>query len=66
MKSLIISAILKMSKCEKYYDFDNDVSNDLNARRYHQLVDMMNFFNTDFDEKKYWAYGCNCLIIGTV
>ena len=36
----------------------------LQSRRYHQLVDMMNLFNPDFDEKKYWAYGCNCLIIG--
>ena len=38
---------------------------DINVRRYMQLADMMNFFNPNFDEKKYWAYGCNCLIIGT-
>ena len=38
---------------------------DINVRRYIQLADMMNYFNHDFDEKKYWAYGCNCLIIGT-
>ena len=37
---------------------------DVNVRRYSQLADMMNFFNQGFDEKKYWAYGCNCLIIG--
>ena len=25
---------------------------------------MMDYFNDDFDERKYWAYGCNCLILG--
>jgi len=33
-------------------------------RRYSQLVDMMANYNSDFDERKYWAYGCNCLILG--
>lgn len=33
-------------------------------RRYNQLTDMMKFENPDFDERKYWTYGCNCLIIG--
>ena len=33
-------------------------------RRYSQLVDMMGHYNPDFDERKYWAYGCNCLILG--
>ena len=33
-------------------------------RRYVQLVDMMAHYNADFDERKYWAYGCNCLILG--
>jgi len=33
-------------------------------RRYSQLVDMMSHYNNDFDERKYWAYGCNCLILG--
>lgn len=33
-------------------------------RRYSQLMDMMNNFNPDFDERKYWTYGCNCLILG--
>ena len=33
-------------------------------KRYSQLVDMMEHFNADFDERKYWAYGCNCLILG--
>ena len=25
---------------------------------------MMEHYNADFDERKYWAYGCNCLILG--
>ena len=33
-------------------------------RRYSQLTDMMNFYNADFDERKYWTYGCQCLILG--
>jgi len=33
-------------------------------RRYSQLVDMMSHYNPTFDERKYWAYGCNCLILG--
>jgi len=33
-------------------------------RRYFQLTDMMTHYNSDFDERKYWAYGCNCLILG--
>ena len=33
-------------------------------RRYFQLKDMMEHYNADFDERKYWAYGCHCLILG--
>jgi len=33
-------------------------------KRYSQLVDMMGHYNSEFDERKYWAYGCNCLILG--
>jgi len=34
------------------------------SRRYDQLVDMMAHFNADFDERKYWTYGCHCLMLG--
>ena len=34
------------------------------GRRYTQLTDMMDFYNPSFDERMYWAYGCNCLILG--
>jgi len=33
-------------------------------KRYFQLTDMMEHYNPEFDERKYWAYGCNCLILG--
>ena len=33
-------------------------------KRYFQLTDMMENYNSNFDERKYWAYGCNCLILG--
>ena len=33
-------------------------------RRYNQLVDMMSFYNDEFDERKYWTYGCQCLMLG--
>merc|ERR1711990_1345866 len=34
------------------------------SKRYSQLVEMMGNYNSDFDERKYWTYGCNCLILG--
>ena len=33
-------------------------------RRYNQLTDMMEHYNPNFDERRYWTYGCNCLILG--
>ena len=33
-------------------------------KRYKQLVKMMKHYNPDFDERKYWAYGCHCLMLG--
>ena len=34
------------------------------GRRYSQLTKMMRFYNDQFDERKYWTYGCNCLMLG--
>jgi len=34
------------------------------AKRYSQLIDQMALYNTEFDERKYWAYGCHCYILG--
>lgn len=36
----------------------------LGARRYDDLHKIAKFYMPDFDERKYWAYGCNCLILG--
>ena len=36
----------------------------LGARRYDDLAAIARFYMPDFDERKYWAYGCNCLILG--
>ena len=33
-------------------------------KRYSQLIEMMAYHNSDFDERKYWTYGCNCLMLG--
>merc|ERR1712050_266818 len=33
-------------------------------KRYSQLIDMMMYFNQNFDERQYWTYGCNCLMPG--
>jgi len=33
-------------------------------RRYQQLITQMNFYNKDFDPRRYWGYGCNCFHLG--
>ena len=42
----------------------DDVEKTTEYKRYKQLVKMMKHHNSEFDERKYWAYGCNCLILG--
>ncbi|CBY41895.1 unnamed protein product [Oikopleura dioica] len=34
------------------------------ARRWNQLLHLMVRFNPEFDEKKYFSYGCNCQFFG--
>ena len=34
------------------------------AKRYSQLIDQMSLYNSEFDERKYWTYGCHCLMLG--
>jgi len=41
-----------------------DTLEEQGSRRYWQLEDLMEFFNPTFDERKYWTYGCNCLMLG--
>ena len=51
----LVSANRRVRREEKALDGD---------KRYFQLTDMMSHYNSEFDERKYWAYGCNCLILG--
>ena len=34
------------------------------GRRYTDLLRIVQHFTPGFDERKYWAYGCNCLMLG--
>jgi len=43
-------------------DVEDERTNE--EKRYFQLTDMMGHYNPDFDERRYWTYGCNCLILG--
>lgn len=33
-------------------------------QRYSQLLEMFQFYNPNFDERKYLSYGCNCHVFG--
>ena len=43
---------------------NEEVPAGLLARRYTDLLSIVYHYNPDFDERKYWAYGCNCLMLG--
>ena len=46
---------------------DTRVARDIEEKgekRYSQLHDMMFHYNSEFDEKKYWSYGCHCFVLG--
>ena len=34
------------------------------ARRVSPLIEMMQFYNDQFDQRKLWGYGCHCLVLG--
>ena len=36
----------------------------IDLRRYKDLKLLALHYMPDFDERKYWSYGCNCLILG--
>ena len=80
MKSIIIGGLIGLSSAEplELTGLANPIQEPLlsrstrdaepledQQRRYFQLTSMMDFFNPTFDERKYWTYGCNCLILGT-
>lgn len=42
----------------------SSVGTDRNERRISQLATMMRIVNPEFEERKHWTYGCNCLMLG--
>ena len=57
--AIIFAASVQSNRVARQTGIDQD-------RRYSQLTDMMEHYNPDFDERKYWTYGCNCLILGKI
>jgi len=55
----IISAAVNTQETEVVTSVGGDL-----GRRYNDLHKIAQFYMPDFDERKYWAYGCNCLILG--
>lgn len=58
--SAVVSQDILSRTSREAEPFDNDDR----IRRYWQLKEMMNYFNPTFDQRKYWTYGCNCLMLG--
>jgi len=58
--SIVLLSSLEASRIARQTFQGPDVT-----RRYFQLTEMMKHHNMDFDERKYWSYGCNCLILGS-
>ena len=55
---------LRISSAQRGFDPTESERVDNSVRRYFQLTTMMEHVNPEFDEKKYWTYGCNCLVLG--
>jgi len=70
MKTIIVGSLIGLGNAEailarssRDVDYANDAPTD-QTRRYWQLTRMMDYFNPTFDERQYWTYGCNCLMLG--
>ena len=37
---------------------------EVDEKRFSELKEMMLNYNADFDERTYFAYGCNCMMLG--
>merc|ERR1712228_499462 len=59
-----LGAIGAISAQVNFGDYDSESLGRLTEKRYQQLITQMNFYNKDFDARRFWAYGCNCLILG--
>lgn len=52
---LFQSAFLFFRKIDWFFKFYN---------QHEKLITQMRFYNNGFDARRFWAYGCNCLILG--
>ena len=59
MKIFCLGTSLALIKAQ---DDDNTIN--LLERRYKQLMTQINFYDPEFDPRKYWGYGCNCFGLG--
>lgn len=62
-----IGAVLGQMNLAEYSETGKETGNSierLTEKRYQQLTTQMNFYNANFDARRFWAYGCNCLILG--
>jgi len=59
-----ISMIIASTSAVVSAQRNDEPQGELGARRYDDLHKIAKFYMPDFDERKYWAYGCNCLILG--
>jgi len=64
MKTSIASVALIAVSAQKSGNRDSGLDSAGLGRRYKDLKNIALNYMPDFDERKYWAYGCNCLILG--
>jgi hypothetical protein len=68
--SLILASIVSAQQNQNSTDdssigrMGGGVTGGMGIRRYSDLLKLVKVFTPEFDERKYWAYGCNCLILG--
>lgn len=60
----VFNSIVAVALAQRNFQADQTEETQLGARRYNDLLKMVKNYNPEFDERKYWAYGCQCLILG--
>ena len=60
----IVSALFGSAFAQRAAKREQEQSSVIDPRRYKDLKLLALHYMPDFDERKYWAYGCNCLILG--
>ena len=68
MTKTIVSALFGSALAQRPTKREQQVvvqqESSIEARRYKDLKLLALHYMPDFDQRKYWAYGCNCLILG--